>query len=146
MTRSILAGMGKRPDKQQPPSLEGMAIESFDDWMTSYSEADERSLSALDTVSSMLEKADVDAKRRKIIWEDGQRLSITQSAERIHADHPDLPLDLIESKVISWLQMEFAPETYSQDQLDELDRLTEKWVDDYERKTVKRQQPRTPDS
>jgi hypothetical protein len=29
-----------------------------------------------------------------------------------------------------WLQMEFAPETYSQDKLDELDRLTEKWVDD----------------
>jgi hypothetical protein len=138
--------MGKRPDKQQPPSLEGMAIESLDDWMASYSEADELSIDALDLVSSLLQKADVDAKRRKIIWEDGQRLSITQSAERIHADHPDLSLDLIESKVVSWLQMEFAPETYSQDQLDELDRLTEKWVDDYERKPAKRNQPRTPDS
>jgi hypothetical protein len=123
-----------------------MAIESLDDWMASYSEADEFSLCALDTVSSMLERADVDAKRRKIIWEDGQRLSISQSAERIRADHPDLPLELIESKVISWLQMEFAPETYSQDKLDELDRLTEKWVDDYERKTAKRKQPKTPDS
>jgi hypothetical protein len=138
--------MGKRPNKQQPPSLEGMAIESFDDWMGSYSEADEISLGALETVSSVLEKADVDAKRRKIIWEDGQRLSITQSAERIHADHPDLPLDLIESKVVSWLEMEFAPETYSQEQLDELDQLTEKWVDAYERKLAKRKQPRTPDS
>jgi hypothetical protein len=138
--------MGKRPDKQQPPSLDGMAIESLDDWMASYSEADELSIDALDLVSSLLQKADVDAKRRKIIWEDGQRLSITQSAERIHADHPDLSLDLIESKVVSWLQMEFAPETYSQDQLDELDRLTEKWVDDYERKPAKRNQPRTPDS
>jgi hypothetical protein len=138
--------MGKRPDKQQPPSLEGMAIESFEDWMASYSEADELSLCALDTVSSMLEKADVDAKRRKIVCEDGQRLSIRQSAERIHADHPDLPIDLIESKVISWLQMEFSPETYSEDQLDELDRLTEKWVDDCERKTAKRKQPRSPDS
>jgi hypothetical protein len=138
--------MGKRPDKQQPPSLEGMAIESFDDWMASYSEADELSLGALETVSSLLGKADVDAKRRKIIWKDGQRLSITQSAERIHADHPDLPLDLIESKVVSWLEMEFAPETYSQDQLDELDQLTEKWVDAHERKLAKRKQPRTPDS
>ena len=138
--------MGKRPNKQQPPSLQGMAIESFDDWMASYSEADEFSLGALDTVSSLLEKADVDAKRRKIIWEDGQRLSITQSAERIHADHPDLSLDLIESKVVSWLEMEFAPETYSQEQLDELDQLTEKWVDAHERKLAKRKQPRTPDS
>jgi len=138
--------MGKRPNKQQPPSLEGMAVESFDDWMASYSEADELSLGALETVSSLLEKADVDAKRRKIIWEDGQRLSITQTAERIRVDRPDLSLDLIESKVISWLQMEFAPESYSEDQLDELDRLTEKWVDDYERKTEKRKQPKTPDS
>jgi len=123
-----------------------MAIESLDDWMASYSEADELSIEVLDLVSSLLEKADVDAKRRKIIWEDGQRLSITQTAERIRVDHTDLPLDLIESKVISWLQMEFAPESYSEDQLDELDRLTEKWVDDYERKAVKRKQPRTPDS
>ena len=138
--------MGKRPNKQQPPSLEGMAIESFDDWMASYSEADELSLGALETVSSLLKKADVDAKRRKIIWEDGQRLSITQSAERIHADHPDLSLDLIESKVVSWLEMEFAPETYSQEQLDELDQLTEKWVDAHERKLAKRKQPRTPAS
>ena len=138
--------MGKRPNKQQPPPLEGMAIESFDDWIASYSEADELSLGALETVSSLLQKADVDAKRRKIIWADGQRLSITQSAERIHADHPDLPLDLIESKVVSWLEMEFAPETYSQEQLDELDQLTEKWVDAYERKLAKRKQPRTPDS
>jgi hypothetical protein len=138
--------MGKRPNKQQPPSLEGMAVESFDDWMASYSEADEISLGALETVSSLLEKADVDAKRRKIIWADGQRLSITQSAERIHADHPDLPLDLIESKVVSWLEMEFAPETYSQEQLDELDQLTEKWVDAHERSLAKRKRPRTPDS
>jgi len=42
--------MGKRPDKQQPPSLDGMAIESFDDWMASYSEADELSIDALDLV------------------------------------------------------------------------------------------------
>ena len=27
-------------------------------------------------------------------------------------NHPDLPLDLIESKVISWLQMEFARGNY----------------------------------
>jgi hypothetical protein len=27
--------------------------------------------------------------------------------------------------------MEFAPKTYSKEQLDELDQLTEKWVNDY---------------
>lgn len=27
--------------------------------------------------------------------------------------------------------MEFAPESYSRQQLDELDRLTEEWIDDH---------------
>jgi hypothetical protein len=86
----------------------------------------------------------VDAKRRKIIWKDGQRLSITQSAQRIHAAHTALPLDLIESKVVSWLDMCFAPETYSEKQLDELDRLTEKWIQDHQAAVETRS--RTPDS
>ncbi len=86
-----------------------------------------------DAVWMSLEEADVDAKNRKIIWEDGKRLSITESVQRIHADRPDFPLDLIETHLIGWLEMEFAPPTYSQKQLDELDRLTEKWIEDHER-------------
>ena len=45
-----------------------------------------------DTVSDVLERADVDAKERQIFWEDGERLSITASAQRIRAEHPDYPL------------------------------------------------------
>jgi hypothetical protein len=78
----------------------------------------------------LLEKADVDAKNRKIIWEDGQRLSITESVQRIHAKHPHLALELIEERLIGWLEMAFAPAGYSETQLDELDRLTEKWIED----------------
>ena len=33
-----------------------------------------------DTVSDLLERADVDAKERQIIWEDGQRLSSISAA------------------------------------------------------------------
>ena len=57
-----------------------------------------------DTVSDVLERADVDAKERQIIWEDGQRLSISASAQRIQAQHPSYPLDLIEERVIEWLE------------------------------------------
>ena len=42
-------------------------------------------------------------------------------------------MDLIETHVIGWLEMEFAPPTYTPDQLDELDQLTEAWVEDHER-------------
>jgi hypothetical protein len=51
--------------------------------------------------------------------------------QRIHAAHPDITRELIEGHVIGWLEMEFAPSTYSEEQLDELDRLTEEWI--YER-------------
>jgi hypothetical protein len=78
--------------------------------------------------------ADVDPRRRKIVWDDGKRLSIEQSAERIHAERPDVPCDLIETPVVGWLEG-FAPESYSERQLEELDRLTEQWLDDYERKS-----------
>jgi len=86
-----------------------------------------------DIVSSMLEKADVDAKERQIIWEDGERLSITASAQRIAVEHPDYPLDIIAQNVIIWLESEFAPPTYTPEQLDELDRLTEAWIRDHKR-------------
>jgi hypothetical protein len=121
--------MGKRQEKH--PFEDNPFVEDFLDWMDS-SEG-EHSNEVLDTVWTLLEKADVDAKKRKIIWLDGQRLSIAESVHRIHADYPDFPLDLIETHLIGWLEMEFAPPTYSQKQLDELDQLTEKWITDHER-------------
>ena len=78
-----------------------------------------------------LEKVDVDATHRKLIWEDGKQLSIDESVQRIYGDFPDFPVELIETHLVAWLEMEFAPKTYSQEQMDELDRLTEKWVNDH---------------
>lgn len=87
-----------------------------------------------DLVPATLENASVDARRRKIIWADGKRLSIEQSAERIHAEHPDMPRELIETHLCSWLE-HYVPESYSERQLDELDRLGGPWIRDHERKS-----------
>jgi len=57
-------------------------------------------------VSDVLERADVGAKERQIIWEDGERLSIAASAQRIGVEHPEYPLDIIEQNVIIWLESE----------------------------------------
>ena len=121
--------MGKRQEKH--PFEDNPFLDGFSEWMGSA----EGGLSGevLDAVWMLLETADVDAKKRQIIWEDGKRLSIPESVQRIHADHPDFPPELIEAHVIGWLEMEFAPPDYSEAQLDELDRLTEKWIDDHER-------------
>ena len=55
----------------------------------------------LDLVFDALEHAGVDARQRKIVWADGKRLSIEQSAERIHAGHPDVACDVI--KLTCWV-------------------------------------------
>jgi len=108
-------------------------VDDFLEWMGS-SEG-ERSVDALDRVYAALENADVDARQRKIVWDNGRRLSIEQSAERIHAEHPDVPRELIETHVVGWLE-NFAPESYSERQLEGLDRLAEEWLDDYECKSA----------
>ena len=78
----------------------------------------------------LLETLHVDAKERKFIWPDGKRLDLDGSVQKIHTDYPDFPRQIIESRLISWLEMDYAPESYTPEQLDELDPLTERWIDD----------------
>jgi len=42
---------------------------------------------------------------------------------------------LIETHVVGWLES-FAPESYSERQLEALDRLAEEWLDDHECKSA----------
>jgi hypothetical protein len=79
-----------------------------------------------------LEHAGVDVSRHKIIWDDGKRLSIKQSVERIRAGHPDVQRNQIESHLCGWLE-NCVPEGYSERQLEEPDQLVGPWIDDYQR-------------
>ena len=92
--------MGKR--RAEHSFEDNPFVDDFLEWMGS-SEG-ERSVDALDRVYAALENADVDARQRKIVWDDGRRLSIEQSAERIHAERPDVPRELIETHVVGWLE------------------------------------------
>ena len=105
-------------------------IDGFLEWMDA--PEGQQSIEALDLVFDALGPAGVDARQRKIVWADGERLSIEQSAERIHAEHPGVACELIETHVLGWLES-CAPESYSERQIEELDRLIEPWLDDYER-------------
>ena len=131
--------MGKQWAKhllEENPFAEGLF-----EWTDSPEE--ELSNAAPDALFDALAKADIDPRKRKIVWKDGQRLSIPETEQRIHASNPDLAPELIESHVLEWLEG-FAPESYSERQLEELDRLTDKWVDDRERKSeAESKQPRT---
>lgn len=118
--------------KKRPKSApEHEPFEVVFDW--TYSPAELVSEEAREVVWTLLEDADVDAKRRQIIWDDGQKLTIVQSVQRIRAAHPDLSADMIEAKVISWLELAFSPDDRPQKEVDELDRLLDERLAEYGR-------------
>jgi hypothetical protein len=123
----------KRPKQPELPDLpeSNPFVDGLVEWMDS--PEGQLSIEAMDLVFALLENVQVDANARQLIWTDGERLSIDASVKRIHAQHPELPAELIEDKLISWLEMDYEPEGASQQQLDELDQLTEKWIDDHNR-------------
>ena len=81
-----------------------------------------------------MEDVQLDAKQRKFIWPDGQRLDLDQSVAHIQKQYPDFRRDWIEEYLIDWIDMDYAPEHYSQAQLDELDKLTARWIADHKRR------------
>lgn len=85
-----------------------------------------------DTIWSILDKASINARKRKIIWPDGQKLTINQSVKRIHAENQGYPLELIESHLIGWLEQVVVSPYDSELQLAELNRLTAKWIEAHE--------------
>ena len=76
--------MGKRRAKH--PFEDNPFIDGLLEWMGA--PEGQQSIEALDLVFDALDHAGVDARQRKIVWADGQQLSIGQSVERIHAEHP----------------------------------------------------------
>jgi hypothetical protein len=107
-------------------------IDEFADWVDS--PEGELWTEIGDALEELLQDVQLDAKQRQLIWPDAGRLDLEQSVVRIHQQYPDLPCDKIEEFLIDWIDMGYAPENYSQAQLDELDRLTERWLADYTRK------------
>ena len=122
----------KAHKKKATPPESNPFVEGFLEWMDS--PEGELSIDVMDIVLPILEKVDVDAKARKLLWDDGKRLSIDESVQRIHAQYPQVAAQQIEERLISWLEMGYAPESYSRQQLDDLDHLTERWINGHYRR------------
>ena len=122
----------ERPGCTEQPVENGSFPDDSVDWMDT--PEGQQSIEALDLVFGALAHAGVDAGQRKIVWADGKQLSIEQSVARIHAGHPGVARDLIETHVLGWLES-CVPESCSEPQLEELDRLIEPWLYDYERRS-----------
>jgi len=136
--------MGKRRN-QNPQQLQDNIFAGnlfFDDLLAwRHSPEGEQFAEFSDTLCDVMEDVQLDARKRQFIWPDGGRLDIVQSVARIHQRYPDMRRDWIEEYLLDWIEMDYAPEHYSKAQLDELDRLTARWIADHSRraKTTKRQ-------
>ena len=91
----------------------------------------QRSEQVLLEVLDALETASVDPLERKILWADGARLSIEDTARRIHAQS-GMPLASIQSHVVGWLEMTYEPEGLDEHQMEEFERLIDQWIAPYE--------------
>lgn len=90
----------------------------------------QRSEQALFEVMDALENSSVLPSEKVIIWADGQRLSITETARRIHSQS-DLPLSEIESHVIGWLEMHYEPEGFTEQQMDQFENMIDDWINEH---------------
>ncbi len=106
--------------------------EGFAEWMDSPEGLLSREVS--DTVSELLERADLDAHNREIIWDDGRVFDVEDCIEHIHKLFPDFPLQLIETHVLSWLECGFVPKGFSEAQMDEFEKRVNRWINDYQRR------------
>ena len=143
--------MGK-PRKEQPEAESIFAnnpfIEGLFEWMDS--PEGQQSIAVRDVLWDLLEGVQVDAKQRQLIWPGAkrtarkERLDLDQSVQRIQKMCPEFPGGEIEEFLLDWIDMGHDPENYSQAQLDELDKLTERWVADHRRKAnTSKKQKRT---
>ena len=114
---------------KKPSYPAGDLLEGFLEWMGTREGLE--SMEALDCVFNALDGATVEASERKIIWPDGQRLSIEQSVERIHKNS-GLDRQAILSHLIGWLQMEYEPEGLDADQMQRFENQIDAWIAKYE--------------
>ena len=86
---------------------------------------------ALFDVLDALAEASVDVRRRRIVWPDGARLSIEDTARRGDSES-GAPLDRVQSHVVGWLEMTYEPEGLNEQQMEEFERLIEQWIAPYD--------------
>jgi hypothetical protein len=130
--RTQLMGKQRKEHPEDNVFVNKPFVDEFSDWVDS--PVGELWTEICDALDDLLKDVQLDAKQRQFIWPDADQLDLEHSVQRIHKQYPDFPCDKIEEFLIDWIEMGYAPENYSQAQLDELDRLTERWVADYMRR------------
>ena len=107
--------MGK-PRKKHPEEesifMNNPFIEGLFEWMDSPEGA--KHLEIYDVLSKLLEDVHLDARERKVIWPDAERLDLEQSIQRVQQKYPDFPRNEVEEFLLDWIDMGYDPQNDSQ--------------------------------
>lgn len=114
--------------KKRPVSNDDF-FEGFFQWLDS--EKGQTSMEAMEAVAAALKGAHVDTRKRRIVWPDGKRLTIDQSAQRIQKQSGE-DLKAIKSHVVGWLEMDFEPKGPNEKQMEIFEAQIEDWIKDYQ--------------
>lgn len=89
----------------------------------------ERHIEVSDALWELMDGVGLDAEQRKFVWPGAKRLSFEQSVRRILKKHPGFPQERVEGFLITWIE-NYAPDEYTEEQLADLDRLSDAWVEE----------------
>lgn len=106
-------------------------LDNFSEWLDS--PEGEESMDILDYLFNALDGATVDPLKKRIIWPDGESLSLDQSIERIMKDSGFEKQQVILNHLIGWLQMEYIPEGFNEEQMEQFENQIERWLEKYEK-------------
>ena len=105
-----------------------MVFDDFFDWLNS--DAGEDATQAINDIQMALADASVDVDNRKIIWADGKRRDIDQSAARIQSIS-NVDIGILKEHIILWLEMDYVPEDLNQIEMSIFEEKIAKWLRDY---------------
>jgi hypothetical protein len=104
----------------------------FDDPDDKYHEA---VCQSMDDVNEALEGADVDTDDRRIIWKDGVRLTVDETANRIKKQS-NVDIEHIKRGILTWLEMEFVPADMNQKQMEIFEEKITNWIKVHDKERI----------
>ena len=109
-------------------------LDGFFEWMDS--PEGERATEVLDTLLDLMADVHVDPKQRRLVWPDAGQLNLQQSIEHIQTQCPDFSVEEIEGHLLYWIESGYGPDNCSEQQLEELEKLSLQWVADHTRRAA----------
>ena len=94
------------------------------------------SMKAIDEVAAALEGVDLDVEKRRIVWPDGKRLTIDQTAKKL-LNKIDADFQVVESHVMCWMEMRFEPKGLDRNQMEAFEVQLNQWIQGHKREQGK---------